>query len=335
MVDRARDLKVMRNQKIKLTLIVACAVVCLAALIATTRPAVSQPPAPQTAPAAKDYTKFLHKDHAGAVKIPGTNQTRNLDCAYCHERQSDLTVAQAQVATPRRNERLQLKFPGHKACAECHIQQFTAQPLQTCVICHESAQGLNTRPPQRDFPKRYDFVAFFDAKQHEAHANYKLPDGKVTDCNFCHKPRSKPAALGIAVHNECFVCHSPASGDQKAAQKSGCIVCHTQMTESVVPFSAKYSSRAWDAQFTHRKHAAELGISCQSCHSISGGYNQPVPTSIRTKQHLSDAERGGRGCFSCHDGGAHNGRTVFSGEDFNYCDRCHKQADKKIRVVPG
>jgi predicted CXXCH cytochrome family protein len=326
----------MRNQKIKLALVVTCAVLCFAAAFAVKSPAT--PPESQAQPASqgeKDYSKFLHKDHAGTVKVPGTSQTRNLDCAYCHERHSDLTIAQAQVATTKRNERLQLKFPGHKACTECHIQQFTAQPLRTCTICHDPAQPLSTRPPQRDFPKRYDFTAFFDSKQHETHVNYKLPEGKAMDCNFCHQPRTKPAALGIAVHNECFVCHAPGSGDQKAAQKAGCVVCHTQMTESVTPFSARYTSRAWDAQFTHKKHATELGIACAQCHTISGGYNQPVPTSIRTKQHLSDNERSGRGCFSCHDGGTHNGRTVFSGEDPQFCDRCHKQADKKIRAIPG
>lgn len=331
------DLKTMQIQTIKSALVTVCAGLCLAAFSFSspaTPPASPSPAQPATQPA-QDDTKFLHKDHAGTVRIPGTNQTRNLSCADCHERQADLTIAQAQVATTKRNERLQLKFPGHKACTECHIQQFTAQPLKTCVICHDAAQPLNTRPPQRDFPKRSDFTARFDAKLHETHVSYQLPDGKAMDCNFCHQPRTKPAALGIAVHNECFVCHAPGSSDQKAAQKSGCASCHLATTESVVPFSASYTSRAWGAQFTHRKHAGELGIACAQCHTISGGYNQPVPTSIRTKQHLSASERSGRGCFSCHDGGAHNGRTVFSGEDFNSCDKCHTRPDKKVFAIPG
>ena len=331
----------MWTQKIKIALVMCGAALCVAAVITSAQsknqaknPA-KNPPAPQPGQTEKDYSKFLHKDHAGAVKVPGTAQTKNLDCAYCHERNADATIAQIRVGTTKRNEKLQLKFPGHKACTECHIQQFTAQPLKTCTICHDSSQALTTRPPQRDFPKRYDFNAFFDAKQHDAHINYKLPDNKEVGCAFCHKPRSKPAALGIAVHNECFVCHAPGSGDQKASKKSDCASCHTQMAETVSYFAAKYTSRAWGAQFTHRKHANELNINCQSCHTISGGYNQPVPTSIKTKQHLGDAERGGRGCFSCHDGGTHNGRAVFSGEAFNSCDRCHKQADKKVFAIPG
>lgn len=327
----------MQNHKIKLAVVMACVALCGTAALVKTETAneagdnISSP----TSQAANDYTKFSHKDHSGTVKIPGTNQIRKLDCAYCHERNADLTVAQAQVATTRRNERLQIKFPGHKACTECHVQQFTAQPLQTCTICHDAAQPLNTRPPQRDFPQRYDFNAHFDARQHEAHAGYKLTDGKSLDCTFCHKPRNKPFALSIAVHNECFVCHTPGSGDQKAAQKADCASCHTEMTDKVTLFSASYTSRAWGAQFTHKRHATELGIACSQCHTISGGYNQPTPTTIKTKQHLSEAERGGRGCFSCHDGGTHNGRTVFSGEDFNACDKCHTRPDKKVFAQPG
>ncbi|HZS08341.1 MAG TPA: cytochrome c3 family protein [Blastocatellia bacterium] len=328
----------MWTQKIKIALVMTCAALCVAAVMANTesaKPATSPAPAATPAQTEKDYSKFTHKSHSGAVKIPGTSQTKDLDCAYCHERNADLTVAQAEVATTKRNEKLQVKFPGHKACTECHIQQFTAQPLKTCTICHDSSQTLTTRPPQRDFPKRTDFSTFFDTKQHEAHYKYKLPDGKEAGCVFCHTPRSKPAAVNIAVHAECYACHSPASGDQKASQKSGCVACHTQMVESVVPYSVKYTSRAWGAMFTHRKHATELGIDCQTCHTISGGYNQPVPTSIKTKQHLTEGERSGRGCFSCHDGGTHNGRTVFSGEDFNSCGRCHTRADKKVFPTQG
>jgi hypothetical protein len=333
----------MRTDKLKLALIMLCVVGCLIATLVRTQPSAAQAvanpaalPAAQVSPTAKDYSKFLHKDHAGQVKVPGTSQTRNLDCAYCHERNPDLTVAQAEVGTTKRNQRLQIKFPSHKACTECHIQQFTAQPLQTCTICHDNQQGLSARPPQRDFPRRYDFNSFFDSAQHAAHTNYKAPGkAEAIGCAFCHKSRSKPAALSIGAHNECYVCHAPNSGDQKAAQKSGCNACHTQMAESPAPYSVKYTSRAWGAQFTHAQHAGQYGIACSQCHTVQGGYNQPVPTSIKTKQHLSNAERSGKGCFSCHDGSSHNGRNVFSGEDFGSCDKCHTRADKKVFAIPG
>jgi hypothetical protein len=283
---------------------------------------------------AKDYSHFTHKTHSGVVKIPGTNQTRELKCEACHERSAARAPVQALVPTTQRNERFQVKFPGHKACVECHVAQFTSRPLQTCAICH--SQGLTARPPQRDFPAREDFNAFFDAKQHEAHVKYKLPDGKQADCNFCHKPTAKQAALTIASHPECYVCHTPASGDQKASLKSGCVVCHTQMAESVQPFAAKYKTRAYGALFTHRTHVGYVNGNCSACHTISGGYNQPVPATIRTKVHLSPAERSGRGCFSCHDGGSHYGRAVFSGDDAGACGKCHTNlANPKVLPVEG
>ncbi|MFN0120810.1 MAG: cytochrome c3 family protein [Blastocatellia bacterium] len=334
----------MPNRNLKIVILLTCALISLG--VVTARPAVialataAQPTAPASpgaapAQAAPDYGKFTHKSHAGAVRVPGTNQTRNLDCAYCHERNASPAIAQVNVATTKRNERLQLKFPGHKACTECHVQQFTTQPMKTCAICHDDGQALTTRPPQRDFPRRYDFNAFFDAGQHAAHVGYKMPDGKDVSCAQCHKPRKSGMALSIPVHNDCFACHAPGSGDAKAAKKSDCMVCHTQMTDNPGQFAAKYTSRAWGAQFTHRRHAGELGIACSQCHNINGSGNQPVPTSVRTKQHLGEAERGGRGCFSCHDGGSHAGRTVFSGEDFNACDKCHQRPDKKVVPIQG
>jgi hypothetical protein len=158
-----------------------------------------------------------------------------------------------------------------------------------------------------------------------------LPDGGKLDCGYCHKPTSKQAALTIPSHQECYLCHAPGSRDAKASLKAGCGTCHTQVVNSVEPFSKKYTSRAYGASFTHRTHVAYASGKCYGCHTIEGRYNQalPVPSKIRVKEHLSPGERSGRGCFSCHDGGTRYGRTVFSGEDAGACVKCHKIQDKK------
>jgi hypothetical protein len=284
----------------------------------------------------KDYSRFTHQTHLGTVKVPGTSQTRELKCDACHERQVPRAPVPMLVATTQRNEQLQLKFPGHKACVECHVTQFTSRPLETCVICHRSGQALKAQPPLRDFPARLDFNAFFDAKQHEAHVAYKLPDGQSTTCAFCHQPTAKQAALTIPSHPECYVCHAPASGEAKASLKSGCLVCHTQMVATVQPFSTKYRTKAYGARFTHRTHVAYANDDCAACHTISGGYNQPVPRTIKTTAHLGDAERGGRGCFSCHDGvKQYRGRPIFSGDDFGKCDQCHTPPNYKVSPTDG
>ena len=332
----------MRNNRIKIALLLCCIILSLISLRESS--AQSKKTSQQTPSQAEqkkiDYERFTHKSHEGTVSVPGTNHALLLKCDYCHERPSAQDLAKNIVQTTDRNKQLTLKFPGHKACVECHVTQFTAQPQQTCTICHETKQGLNARPPQRDFPRRYDYNAFFDARQHELHVTYNLPDsGKKLDCNFCHKQDAKPAVLTIASHPECYVCHSPASGDLKGSQKSDCKVCHTAVAADVQPFSAKYVSRAYGASFTHKDHIAYMDGRCDMCHTINGGYNRPTPTSLRTKQHVSPAERTGRGCFSCHDGGLHYGRKVFSGEPGSEgsgsCNRCHKRNDFKVFPSSG
>ena len=331
--------------KIKIALVLCCLILCAA--ISGYFPAqgqqkpVNQPI--QTAQTSKepiDYEHFTHKSHLGTINVPGTNHARVLKCESCHERRD---VTNGIVTNTNRNIQLSLKFPGHKACVECHVTQFTMNSKQqTCTICHETKQGvvIGTRPPQRNFPQRYDFTAFFDAKQHEMHVTYDLPNGgRRLDCNFCHKQEPKPAVLGIASHPECYVCHSPGSGDQKANQKSDCKACHTEMVPNIQPFSAKYVSRAYGASFTHKAHVDYMSGKCDMCHTVSGGYNQPTPTSLKVKQHLGPAERSGRGCFSCHDGGMHYGRKVFSGEPGTEgggsCNRCHKRDDFKVFPSSG
>lgn len=279
----------------------------------------------------EDYSHFTHQTHQGLVKVPNTNFARELKCDSCHERPGARESASGIVATTDRNKQLSLKFPGHKACVECHVVQFTSRPLQTCSICHDKAQGLTARPPQRDFPMRQTYSALFDAKQHENHIAYKLSDGKQLDCAFCHKPTQKAMAVTIASHGECYVCHAPGSFDNKASVKSGCAVCHAQPStpKELEPFSARLESRAYGARFSHAEHAKYMN--CTACHSIQAGYNQYSPSSPRVKQHNTAAQSGGRGCFSCHDGKQHYGRAVFSGDDAQSCGKCHNTGGE-IRV---
>ena len=280
----------------------------------------------------KDYTRFNHKSHLGLVKIPGTGRVRELKCDQCHER----SVKRGSIIpNTSRNERLELSFPGHRACVECHIVQFTSRPLETCGICHSGEQALSSRPPQRDFPLRYDYNVFFDTKQHEAHIGYKFADGRNLDCAGCHQPTQRQVARLIPSHPECYSCHAPSSSDARAKLKAGCIVCHTQAVAKVDP--REYKSLAYGARFSHRTHVGYVGNDCTVCHTISGAYNQPSPkpATIRVKQHLNERERSGRGCFSCHDGGTHFGRPVFSGEygpaGKGACAKCHGD---ELRVFP-
>ncbi len=309
-----------RGRALAIIVVLAAGILSDPALPARSQQQTAQPPS------TIDWEKFTHKSHSGSVKIPGTNAARELNCDACHDHRAGVTRL---VGTTDRNRRLGVSFPGHKACVECHIPQFTGKPLRTCTICHQPEKLAATRPPERDFPARYDFNALFDARQHELHAGYNLPGKAVkTDCTFCHQADQRPAPLGIASHPECFACHSPSSQDPKARLKAGCQVCHTTMTDKVVPFAAKLISRAYGALFTHRSHVGYVNGRCDACHTIAAGYNQPVPRTVRVKAHLTPGEKSGRGCFSCHDDGEHYGRKVFSGD--GSCNKCHDRQDFKV-----
>src|SRR5262245_51484055 len=329
---------------VKLALALACFAILVAPFAARGQQAGKQsgdktPPAPVQPPPVKkpvDYNRFIHKTHLGRIKVPNTNFARDLKCESCHERPSLREIENNIVPTTDRNKQLNLKFPGHKACVECHVVQFTSKPQQTCVICHNTDQGLTSRPPQRDFPQRYDFNAFFDTKQHELHVGYKLSDGKQIDCAFCHKPTERKLAVTIGSHPECYTCHAPGSFNDKAKQKSDCAVCHTQqmLTTPPTPYSDKLASRAYGARFSHAEHVKFMD--CKACHSIQGGYNQYSPSSPAVKEHNTSAQAGGRGCFTCHNGKQHYGRAVFSGDDAQTCKKCHNlKGDIKVFRVRG
>src|SRR5258705_12568412 len=73
----------------------------------------------------KDYSRFTHKSHLGLVKVPGTGRVRELKCDHCHERSAKRGSV---IPNTARNERLEMSFPGHRACVECHIVKFTSRP---------------------------------------------------------------------------------------------------------------------------------------------------------------------------------------------------------------
>lgn len=338
--------------KIRLKILkLAFALACFAVLIApfaargqqTGKPGVKTPTAepvsvgPPPVKKPVDYNRFTHQTHLGLIKVPNTNFAREMKCESCHVRFTAREFSNSMIATTDRNKQLTLKFPGHKACVECHVVQFTTKPQQTCVICHNTQEGLNARPPERDFPARYDFNAFFDSKQHALHANYKLSDGKLMECAFCHKPTQKALAVTMGSHPECYVCHTPGSFDKKANVRDDCVVCHTQrVKEPVEPFDAKLVSRAYGAKFSHADHYTKYAIDCKECHTVEGGYNQDSPTSPMVKQHNTTAQTQGKGCFTCHNGKDHFGRRVFSGDDAKACVRCHNlNSDIKVVKVRG
>ncbi len=133
----------------------------------------------------QDYSKFIHT----------SQQHSSLSCNSCHERTDN-------AAVPR--------FPGHKACTNCHLSQFTTPAVPMCLICHTDTNSGN--PPLRSFPANFkeSFNVKFDHTQHMT-GSAKPQNG----CSGCHnRPLNRGVALSIpadlAAHAQCYTCPNRA-----------------------------------------------------------------------------------------------------------------------------
>ena len=235
--------------------------------------------------ATHDFSKFSHASDAH----------RGIDCASCHHR--------ADNSPPPR-------LPGHKACTDCHLQQFVAAPASPmCAICHT---GLESRdPPVKSFPRLASFNVKFD------HAQHTTGGGRPeSGCAACHQPARRGVALsmpaGLDAHARCYTCHTPQA---KAAGRdiASCGVCH-----SLAPYRRTATTApSFRLGFSHAAHGARQGLTCASCHAVRAGLAQGAQVSApRAAQHFPPARA--QSCATCHDN-----RRAFGGEDFGDCKRCH------------
>jgi hypothetical protein len=236
-----------------------------------------------------DYSKFLHT----------SQRHSSLACNSCHERTDN-------SATPR--------FPGHKACTDCHRSQFTTPAVPICVICHTDVSGNN--PPLRSFPSTFKepFNVRFDHAQHNT-GSARPQRG----CAGCHSsPVNRGAGLSIptqlAAHNNCYTCHTPASKSSAGREIASCGVCHEQKAYRPTTTSA----RAYRYAFSHADHDAREKLACADCHKLTAGAPQTRQVSSpAAAEHFSTTRS--PTCLSCH-----NGKRSFGGDlAFKDCRRCH------------
>jgi c(7)-type cytochrome triheme protein len=239
--------------------------------------------APNAAP--QDYSKFSHTspgEHAGFASASS--------CDSCHQRNG----TQAQPG-----------LPGHKACINCHLAQFTTANVAMCNICHTGDLG-GSSPPVKGFPGMRSFRVSFDHAQHTRIG---------ANCARCHAPARRGVALSIPAslnaHVQCYSCHSPG---QSAASLSSCGTCH-----SVGGYSRTSSNaRAFGFSFSHATHGARQRLSCANCHNVSAGAPQSRQVSSpATFQHFPRSRA--QSCATCH-----NGQRAFGEADFGDCKKCHK-----------
>jgi hypothetical protein len=245
---------------------------------------------------AYNYGVFDHAKHDAALTTTGQQQ---ISCDVCHKREAGTE---------------QLFYPGHDACIQCHVPQFTTQTFEICAVCHKDvkAQGRALL----DFPaERTDYGVIFDGaggkSQHVVHMNEALPDGKKMTCNFCHK--SQGVNQAFPSHPECYVCHTPGANSKAAsAQLASCDACHKAPGTPNTEMRRLISTRRNDAlpyRFRHGDHVRAAG--CMECHRTEGAVHV---LSTATREHRT---RANFTCYECHRGGGKSRITETS------CGSCH------------
>jgi c(7)-type cytochrome triheme protein len=215
-------------------------------------------------------------------------------CDSCHRREGN-------EAQPR--------LPGHKACIDCHVAQFTSPQSPLCTNCHTNVESNN--PPLKPFPGLTNFGMRFDHAQHMSGAAHP-----AQHCAACHQPARRGVALsipaGLSAHNNCYQCHTP---DAQAAGRNigSCGVCHALGGYGRV----STASPAYRVNFSHAGHGPRQGLRCDDCHQVRSGVprTQQV-TAPRPAQHFASGRA--QSCMTCH-----NDRRAFGGDNFADCKRCH------------
>ncbi len=243
-----------------------------------------------------DYSTFKHNSQKHAT----------LACTSCHTRTDN-------AASPR--------FPGHKACTNCHLSQFVTPNVPMCSICHTDVNSGN--PPLKGFPVRFNepFNIKFDHAQHNTG-----PARPANGCAACHsRLGGRPAALsiptGLSAHNQCYTCHTPGSQSSSGREIASCGVCHDQRSYSRTSTNA----RAYRYAFSHAKHGRGQRLDCADCHRLTGGLPQGRQVSSPVASEHFPASRG-MTCLTCH-----NGKRSFGGDlAFKDCRRCHTSASFRM-----
>lgn len=247
---------------------------------------------------AYNYGSFDHAQHDAALDKSGQQR---IACEVCHIRNDAGT---------------QLYYPGHNACVQCHISQFTSQSLEICAVCHTNVQtegkALKPFPSERkDYGVRFDGAQ--NKSQHVVHMNESLPDGSKMTCVFCHK--SMGPNQSFPSHPECYVCHTPGANSRAASQElSTCAACHPGPNEPNSEMKRLVNTRKNDAlpyRFRHLDHTRALGTNCVECHNMNAGIHV---ASIATREHRA---RPVFNCYQCHRAGGGSRITETS------CGSCH------------
>lgn len=245
-----------------------------------------------------NYGTFNHTKHDEALVQA---QQSKISCDVCHRRDSGST---------------QLYYPGHDACVQCHIEEFTTQSFDICAVCHtdvkQQGRALSPFPAQRtEFAVQFDGAK--NLSQHDVHMKEALPDGQKMTCAFCHA--SQGANQAFPSHPECYACHAPNVKSKAASPELvSCATCHPAAGSPNSEIKRLINTRRNDAlgyRFRHLDHTRAMGTGCVECHRVTDAIHV---VSSRTKEHQTGPRFN---CYECHRSGGRSRITETQ------CAKCH------------
>jgi hypothetical protein len=246
-----------------------------------------------------DFSKFRHD----------SDKHRSLACSDCHQRSGD-------NVNPTYDGKASL--PGHKACTDCHLPQFTQANNPICYICHTAVEN-NQNAPVKPFPGLRSFNAIFTHAQHNTGAARP-----ASGCAACHTTMGRrSAAMSIPAHlnahAQCYTCHKP-DAQANGRNIGSCSTCHELGGYARTPTGA----RSYAVSFSHATHGRRQGLNCVDCHKLTNATAQRQQvTQPRPLEHFGSSRA--QTCMTCHnDRRRFNGKTVFGETNFKDCTRCHK-----------
>jgi hypothetical protein len=225
------------------------------------------------------------------------HKTKSLDCSACHV---------------RANNDPKPVMPGHPACIECHLRDFTSKEPKMCIVCHR--MPLDAQFSRTEFPARLTQFGI-RAFSHRDHSNSEkmrnqmdmqmMPEG-APKCDFCHRFDDLGLKASMPEHPECYSCHEHQPNEKLDA----CVSCHIRKSGGMQYYATP--GRAFTLyNFKHGPHLKKAD--CDKCHltvEVPAGQPQPDILAINT----APGQRHHSSCWNCH---------VESREAV--CSKCHTQ----------
>ncbi len=209
-------------------------------------------------------------------------QHKKIECQNCHNRVDN---------NPKPD------LPGHAACIDCHVNDFTSTASQLCADCHSTP--LKEKVTAFPFPdKLREFgLKGFSHKDHTDPEKMKK-EKQLPSCMSCHGVQSDGLRVDIPYHPECYSCHT-----HQAGQKLGpCQACHIDAQLSLIPATGMNTYERY--RFQHASHMKEPSIQsmCQTCHPVIPAVaNTAAPDIVRISTARGQTHSSGCWVSGCHD----------------------------------